>query len=407
MRGLAACSIAMLHPVESDTYDPELWLDCTPTDLHSMRAVDRELDDLSNHIQKTAASAAVASLQRDDPARAASLNGQRILVTGSAGYVGAALCHALQGLGADALGLDVVAGRTVSVEADVADVDAVRAAVEGCDGVLNVAAMHAPHAMHHHLSEFIATNITGTQNILDTAAEAGGIPVVHVSTTSMTISRNVKQAESSGQMVWLDETAQPPQPATAADDPDDAPRNKYGRTKLEAELRCVVAARSGLPCAIVRISRCFPEEVLPTDSTTQAAAALSAPNLKANELLGRRLALVDVVTGLLRALARAREPAIMGRVLTLSAPFPFARSDTPTASGAFLAFLKEQRPGLSGVYAKESWSLPTDLGRVYDSTLAVQLLDWKPLVTFDTLIAALEGTDTDAISVDDARAGRY
>jgi nucleoside-diphosphate-sugar epimerase len=393
--------------------DPELRLDRDRTDLHSLRAADPELDGLSARIQRTAAAAAAASLRRDDAARVATLAGQRILVTGSAGYVGAALCHALSELGAEAVGLDVVAGETVHIEANTADAEAVRAAVAGCSGVLHTAARHAPHATHHHESEFIATNVTGTQNILDAAAAeagAGGIPVVQTSTTSLTITKRVKSAEKAGQLVWLDATAQPAVPATAADDPADAPRNKYGRTKLEAERRCVAAAEAGLPCVVVRISRCFPEDVLP-DSVTEAAAALSSPNLKANELLGRRLALVDVLTGHLRALTRAREPSLKGRVLTLSAPFPFAREDTPTETAGFLSFLQAQRPELSDLYGKLGWSLPDDLGRVYDSSLAVELLEWRPAVTFDQLVAALAGgeagEEAGGMSAEDARAGCY
>ena len=76
---------------------------------------------------------------------------------------------------------------TVDIEADVADAEAVRAAVEGCQGVLHAAARHAPHAAHFHAKEFVATNVTGTQNVLDAAVAVGGIPVVYSSTTSLTI----------------------------------------------------------------------------------------------------------------------------------------------------------------------------------------------------------------------------
>ena len=358
-----ATEAAALWTPDGRPHDPELKPDRGRLDLHSLRAADPELDDLSARIQLAAAAAAVASLQRDDATRAATLTGQRILVTGSAGYLGATLCLALGGLGAEAVGFDVVAGETVNVVADVADAEAVRAAVEGCDGVMHTAARHAPHAAHYHEAEFIATNVTGTQNILDAAAGAGaaGIPVVHTSTTSLTITKRVKSAEKAGQLVWLDETVQPPVVASESDDPLDAPRNKYGRSKLEGERRCAAAAKAGLPCVIVRISRCFPEDVIP-DSVTVEAAALSTPNLKANELLGRRSALVDIITGQLRALTRASNASVRGRVLTLSAPFPFARADTPTESAAFLSFLLAQRPGLPDLYTKLGWVLPDDLG---------------------------------------------
>jgi nucleoside-diphosphate-sugar epimerase len=388
--------------------DPELQLDKARMDLHSLRGADAALDELSERIQHEAASAAVASLQRDDAAHAHALAGQRIMVTGSAGYLGATLCRALAGLGAEAVGLDVVAGETVSVVANVADAEAVRGAMEGCDGVLHTAAMHAPHAAHHHESEFIATNITGTQNVLDVAGGAGadGIPVIHTSTTSLTISKRVKSSERAGEIVWLDATAQPPVAATDTDDPVDAPRNKYGRSKLEGERRCVAAAKAGLPCVIVRISRCFPEDVIP-ESVTADSAALSTPNLKANELLGRRVALVDIITGHLRALTRARTEPIKGKVVTLSAPFPFARVDTPTKTAAFADFLLQRRPGLADIYGSLGWSLPTDLGRVYDSSLAMELLQWQPLVDFDKLVEALQGSEDHVIGLEDAKLGRY
>ena len=130
----------------SDGYaDPELRPDRARTDLHSLRAADPRLDALSSRVQLDAAAAAAASLRRDDAAAAAALRGQRILVTGSAGYIGAALCLALGRLGAEAVGLDIVSpGQhdTVNIQAHVADAEAVMEAIEGCNGVLHAAARH-------------------------------------------------------------------------------------------------------------------------------------------------------------------------------------------------------------------------------------------------------------------------
>ena len=131
-------------PTSDDGSDPELRPDRPRTDLHSLRAADPHLDALSSPIQLAAAAAAAASLRHDDAVTAA-LSGRRILVTGSAGYIGAALCLALGRLGAEAVGLDIVSpGQhdTVNIQAHVADAEAVMEAIEGCNGVLHAAARH-------------------------------------------------------------------------------------------------------------------------------------------------------------------------------------------------------------------------------------------------------------------------
>jgi len=398
-----------LSTPEASTDDSELRLDRTPTDLHSMRLADPVLHEFASRIQAAAVDAAVADFQCADAARAAALSGQRILVTGSAGYVGAALYRALVGLGAEPVGLDVVPGATVDIEADISDLEAVRTAMAGCDGVIHTAAMHAPHATHRHETEFVKVNVAGTQNVLDVAAAQGNIPVVHTSTTSLTITKNVKRIEAEGRIVWLDAASQPPIPSSAADDPDDGPRNKYGRTKLEGERRCVAATAAGLPCVIVRISRAYPEDAL-VDSVTAGQAALSTANLKANELLGRRVALVDVLAGHLRALTRAREPSVRGQVLTLSAPFPWTKEETPDTSEDFFKLLLSKRPALAKTYAALGWSMPCEITRVYDSSLAVALLDWSPKVTFDSLLGVLAADGSGSVGgfdAEDARAGAY
>lgn len=378
--------------------DPELRPDLPCTDLHYLRAADPALDKRCSEIQINAAAMAVERIQRDDVAYVEEFRKLRVLVTGSAGYIGAALCMALKGLGSKVVGMDIRAGATVDIEADVADPVAVQAAVAGCDAVLHTAALHAPHAAHHSERRFMRTNVIGTQNILDAVAATGAC-LVHTSTTSLTITKRVKSLEAAGSLVWIDEMAQSPVPSSAENShgPLDAPRNKYGRTKLSAERCCVAAAvEKNLPVIVLRISRCFPEDVLPS-SASMETAALSTPNLKANELLGRRVALVDVLDGHLRALSRCRDSTVRGMVLTLSAPWPWSRAETPTTATDVLKFVHRERPELSKLYSELGWSL-LPFGRVYDSSQAMKVLGWHPAVTFDTMLTVLLGASAAAAS---------
>jgi len=45
----------------------------------------------------------------------------------------------------------------------------------------------------------------------------------------------------------------------------------------------------------------------------------------------------------------------------------------------------------------------------YDSSLAVELLEWRPQFTFDRMVAALAGRPAEAAGIDpeDAKVGRY
>ena len=88
--------------------DPELSEDAPATDLHSLRAADPQLDSRAARIQETSYQAAVEQLQSDTGVPKEDLNTMRVLVTGSAGYLGLPLVKTLRALGADVIGLDVV-----------------------------------------------------------------------------------------------------------------------------------------------------------------------------------------------------------------------------------------------------------------------------------------------------------
>lgn len=426
--------------------DPEL-REGPRQDLHSVRARDPALDALSEEVQRNAAKQAAADFMQKataDLGRLRSMLGNKpVLVTGSAGYLGVALYLTLKELGISVFGIDVVFGPTVDKMVDVSDSEAMRRCGQDCGAVLHCAALHAPHALSWHAREFRATNVDGTRHVL-----ALCLPTVHTSTTSLTITPRVKRREARGELVWLDESAQRPDRADGTGGADgkledgggrqgydpsiDAPRNKYGRTKLEAEQLCLAAAaaaaaaekaeeeerlatsppfslpssrgpRGGCDVVVLRAPRFFPEDVLEENGSR------SLPNIKCNELLGRRCALVDLVDAHLRALARL--PQLRGRVLTVAAPLPLEGARVVCARGggcgrepagsrgapaAFtspeevMAQVRERLPHAERLYKKHGWRLPEAITRVYDCQAAIEALGWRPRVTFEAVLRIME-----------------
>ena len=68
---------------------------------------------------------------------------------------------------------------------------------------------------------------------------------------------------------------------------------------------------------------------LVTEGQSQSSSSViqTMPQLMAIELLGRRAALTDVITAHVKGLLRIDE--LNGRILTLCAPWPWSRENTP------------------------------------------------------------------------------
>ena len=112
----------------------------------------------------------------------------RLLVTGGAGFIGSGFVHhRLERFESDTIRVldkltyagrrENLAGlpedRVELVVADVADRDAVRAAVEGCDAVVNFAAESHVDRSIESPGEFITTDVFGTFVLLEAARDAG------------------------------------------------------------------------------------------------------------------------------------------------------------------------------------------------------------------------------------------
>ncbi len=287
----------------------------------------------------------------------------RIVVTGSSGHLGEALVRVLGGEGHDVVGLDVVDSPFTTVTGSITDGACVRRTVEGADAVLHTATLHKPHIGSHARPEFVDTNIVGTLTLLERAVAAGVGRFVFTSTTSA-----------------FGRALTPPPGAPAAwvtEDVASAPRNIYGVTKSAAEDVCELISRDhGLPCVVLRTSRFFPEG----DDVDEPGTAYADANVKANELLYRRVDLDDVVTAHRLAMERAPDVGFGRYIITATTPFEPAdiaglRSDAP-------AVVRRYFPQYESVYAERGWRMFPSIDRVYVNTRAREVLGWTPRFDF-------------------------
>jgi UDP-glucose 4-epimerase len=294
-----------------------------------------------------------------------------ILLTGSSGWLGRFLAPMLRGLGHDVTGLDVAAGADTDIVGSVADralIDRVFAE-RGIEAVIHGGALHKPDIARYSKQAFVDVNVTGTLNLLEAAVAAGHDRFVFTSTTSLMISQPIRD-EAGDAAVWLDEESGPLEP-----------RNIYGATKLAAEQLCrLFAAEHGLASIGLRTSRFFPEE----DDTHRA---LSGENMKANELLHRRLTVEDAARAHIVALERA--PAIRFGTYIASAPTPFTRDECAALKADAPAVIARHFPDAVELYRARGWALPQSIGRVYDASLAERDLGFRCETGFAQVLAAL------------------
>ncbi len=95
----------------------------------------------------------------------------RILVTGSAGHLGEALVRTIRNSGNEAVGTDLVASQFTNLVGSIVERDFATQCIDGIDAVIHSATLHKPHVASHSRQAFIDTNITGTLNLLEAAAE--------------------------------------------------------------------------------------------------------------------------------------------------------------------------------------------------------------------------------------------
>jgi nucleoside-diphosphate-sugar epimerase len=256
----------------------------------------------------------------------------RILVTGAAGLIGSAVAFRLRG-DHEVVGLDLRRAPQVASVADIRDaID-----LTGFDAIVHVAALHAPHVRRASDAAFRAVNVDATARLLDTALAAGVSRFVYTSSTSV-YGHALEPAD--GRAAWIDEAVEP------------RPRDIYDETKLEAE---ALVRASGLPGAIVRMSRCFSEPL--------AEMALH----RLHRGIDRR----DVAEAHALALGA---PGTGCETYVVSARPAFDDEDREQLLHDAPAAIRRRAPDLAAAFGLRGWPLPRSLGRIYSPAKAAALL---------------------------------
>lgn len=259
----------------------------------------------------------------------------RILVTGAAGLIGSAVAARLRGAH-DVIGLDLRPGPEVGLLHDIRT----PLRLDGYDAVVHVAALHAPHVGRASDAAFRAVNVDATARLLD-AALAGGV-ARFVCTSSTSVYGHALEP-ANGRAAWIDEDVEP------------LPRDIYDDTKLEAE---ALVRASGIPSAILRMSRCFPEPLRDM----------------ALHRLHRGIDRRDVAEAHALALAGAGQGC---ETYVVSATPAFTPDDCEELWRDAPCAIRRRAPALAAAFERRGWPLPRSIGRIYSPARAAARLGFS------------------------------
>ncbi len=310
----------------------------------------------------------------------------KVLVTGASGMLGRAVARRLADRGDDVTVFQRRPAETGTHEllGDVADPEAVRAAVEGHEAVVHLAArvsVTGPWA------PFLAINVSGTQHLLDSAGATGVRRFVHVSSPSVAHSGAALVGAGAG-------------PA----DPERA-RGHYARSKALAEESALQADRPGFAVVAVR-----PHLVWGPGDTQLVARIVERARQGRLALVDRGAALIDTTyvdnaaDAMVAALDHAEDDRAHGRAFVVSngqprtvaelvfricsaagldaparrVPYPVARAGGALAELVWSAVGRTDDPPMTRFLAEQ---LAT--AHWFDQRQTRDVLGWTPAVDLD------------------------
>lgn len=287
----------------------------------------------------------------------------KILVTGSSGHLGEALVRTLRTGNHEVVGIDILPSEFTDKVGSIANRQFVKQCMKGINAVMHTATLHKPHVATHSNQKFIDTNISGTLNLLEEGLAAGIDAFILTSTTSTFGGAMVPKKGQPA--VWITEEVIP------------VPKNIYGVTKTTAENLCELFSRNhNLPNIVLRTSRFFPED----DDQELTRLAYENDNTKVNELLYRRVDIMDVVSAHIQALEKASSISF-GKYI-ISATTPFTYDDLSELASDAPKVVKRLYPDYAEVFKGKGWKMFPSIERVYVNERARKELDWQPKYDF-------------------------
>ena len=161
----------------------------------------------------------------------------KILITGSKGLIGSALSHALKRLRIQIIGIDLKEDVDHPCHGNILDTDLLSEKMEGCAGVIHLAAISRVIFGERNPVLCWETNVHGTSNVIRAALSSEYRPWI--------IYASSREVYGRQETLPVRET-----------DPI-CPVNIYGESKAEAERIITAARRDGLCTAILRFSNVY------------------------------------------------------------------------------------------------------------------------------------------------------